>query len=167
VRIAFSAILVVTGVLCALSWNVPFRTMEASLAAGATNAFFPAQADGFRWMVGPVEQRSVILVITTSCSSSMLVTPLSLAAGWLLLLPRMAIGYTLLGYGLAAGLLVGLSTCRQVMIGLAWHEWGNVSLWLSHDFVGSLLSLAAGVIALGALFYVSGKGNFIVKRQFD
>jgi hypothetical protein len=63
--------------------------MEAAMAARVTDVFTPSFSFGDRWVVEPVDGKSLILVVTASCTTSLLVAPLFVAAVWALLLRRL------------------------------------------------------------------------------
>ena len=76
---------------------------------------------------------------TTACTSAVLLIPLVAVAAASALAPLIRIRTALVALGAGGSVVVALSTTRLVLIALAWRAWGDRSLWVTHDLIGSLL----------------------------
>lgn len=156
----------VTGLLVVTVWSYPYRELEAALAAHVTGLVTPSFSFGDRWVVEPIGGKSLMLVVTGSCTTSLLVAPLFVAAVWALLLRRLRVSMTLVGLVLGIGILLALGTIRMAVIGLSWHRWGVVSAWVSHDLVGTLITISSAALALGTMLTIAARGSRVTRREF-
>ena len=165
-RVLLSTIVATTGLLMSTAWSSTYRVMEAHLAAASAGLAIDTNALGDRWSITTAAGDTLILVVTSTCTTSLLVVPLFVAATWLLLLQRMRPVAVLLG--LATGLLVllGLGTLRMCLIGLAWHRWGHGAIWVTHDVLGSLISVLAAAAALLVMLLVLTRSGRHEARRF-
>jgi exosortase/archaeosortase family protein len=161
-----SATTLVAGLLVVTVWSYRYREMEAALAARFTDVFTPSFSFGSDWVVKPVAGKSLILAVTSSCTTSLLVAPLFVAGAWALMLRRLRITMTLTGLILGIAVLLTMGTLRMALIGLSWHRWGRVSAWVSHDVVGTLITVASAALALGVMLTVASRGSRTTTREF-
>jgi exosortase/archaeosortase family protein len=165
-RAAVGAATLVAGLLVMTSWSYRYREMEATLAAHLTDVFTPSFSFGDRWVVEPADGKSLLLVVTPSCTTGLLAAPLFVAGVWGLLLRRLRISLTMAGLVLGLAVLLTLGTIRMSLIGLAWHRWGRVSAWVSHDLVGTLITVLSAALALGVMLTVASRGSHTLTREF-
>ncbi|MEU8782891.1 exosortase/archaeosortase family protein [Streptomyces sp. NPDC048637] len=152
-------------------WAHTYRSFEALAAGKAAGLFTSTIVLGDAFHVphsagSDSDGHGLWIAVTAACTTTILLVPLVLIAAWAVLQPRIRPAMALLG--LAAGLVVLLmtGTARLAGIGLAWHWWGARSFWLSHNLVGSLISLIATVVALGVQFKVTGLRSPAARRSF-
>ncbi|MBD0672431.1 archaeosortase/exosortase family protein [Streptomyces sp. CBMA156] len=88
------------------------------------------------------------IALTTGCSSALLIAPLALVAGVLLLFGTRGPGRVLLGFVLAAALVVAANLGRLTLIVAMQHRYGDEGFGWTHVLFGSVLMMAAGLIAL-------------------
>lgn len=165
-RLAIALALAAAGVLTPTLWSGRYREMEAWLAAHSTALVTPATSFGDRWLVEGRPTRSVVLVVTSSCSTGILVMPLLLAGALALMVRRIQPLPALIGLAAGLLLLICAGTVRLTMISLAWHEWGSQSKWLSHDLLGTLITLLSGAAALGVMLVIGSRRDRTSPRAF-
>ncbi|MGZ4531408.1 MAG: hypothetical protein ACXVXP_03540 [Mycobacteriaceae bacterium] len=166
VRRLFAVTFVLIGVLVATVLSVPYRGMEALLASRLTGLITPTFNFDDRWVVEGQPGRSLILIVTAACTSSLLVGPLFFVAAWAVLQQRMRPWAVVSGLLCAMVIVLGIGTVRMSLIGLAWHSWGRSSAWVSHDVTGTVLTLLSGVIGLATLFLVAARLSPAPARRF-
>ncbi|MFI2609525.1 archaeosortase/exosortase family protein [Kitasatospora sp. NPDC018619] len=88
------------------------------------------------------------IALTTGCSSALLIAPLALLAGVLLLFGTRRPSRVLLGFALAAGLVVAANLGRLTLIVAMQHRYGDEGFGWTHVLFGSVLMMAAGLAAL-------------------
>ncbi|MFE4972007.1 archaeosortase/exosortase family protein [Kitasatospora sp. NPDC056651] len=88
------------------------------------------------------------IALSTGCSSALLIAPLALLAGVLLLFGTRRPTRVLLGFALAAGLVVAANLGRLALIVAMQHRYGDEGFGWTHVLFGSLLMMAAGLVAL-------------------
>ncbi|MFE4513841.1 exosortase/archaeosortase family protein [Kitasatospora sp. NPDC056783] len=88
------------------------------------------------------------IALSTGCGSALLIAPLALLAGVLLLFGTRRPTRVLLGFVLAAGLVVAANLGRLTLIVAMQHRYGDEGFGWTHVLFGSLLMMAAGLIAL-------------------
>jgi hypothetical protein len=108
----------------------------------------------------------VWFVVTTLCTSSVLLVPLVLVGAWAMTVPIIRVRSVAAGLALGSTVVVALSTARLVMISLSWRVWGPDSLWVTHDLMGTVISLIAMTAGLGILIVVAGMRDRNQRRPF-
>jgi hypothetical protein len=165
-RVALACGLIAIAVAILTVWSAPYRSVEAHAASWVVGLFTPTRLYGNEWMVAG-HGSGLWFVVTTICTSGLIVLPLLGFAAWATLMRRVKVSMALAG--LLAGTLVvlALSTARLAMIGLSWWQWGYPSLWLAHDFVGTFISLIAMGLGLGIQVTVTGRWGKMERRTFE
>ena len=165
-RIALACGLLALGVAIVTVWSQPYRSAEAHAASWVVGLFTPTRLYGNEWLVSG-HGSGLWFVVTTLCTSGLLVLPLLGFAAWATLMRRVKVSMALAG--LTAGMLVVvlLGTARLAMIGLSWWQWGYPSLWLAHDLVGTFISLIAMALGLLVEVTVTGRWGKMERRTFD
>jgi exosortase/archaeosortase family protein len=147
-------------------WSAPYRSMEAHAAAWVVGLFTPTRLYGNEWLVTG-HGSGLWFVVTTICTSGLIVLPLLGFASWATLMRRVRVSMALAGLFAGTLVILVLSTARLAMIGLSWWQWGYPSLWLAHDFVGTLISLIAMAAGLGVQIAVTGRWGKMERRTFE
>jgi exosortase/archaeosortase family protein len=93
-------------------------------------------------------RRAIGLDITAECTVGVLLLPLLLAYCAFVIFRGVRIRSALTGLGQAFVIVAVANELRLVSIMVAWHRWGTTGLWVAHVLVGSIVSLAAVVVAL-------------------
>lgn len=88
------------------------------------------------------------IALTTGCSSALLIAPLALLAGVLLLFGTRGPVRVLLGFALAAALVLAANLARLTLIVAMQHRYGDEGFGWTHVLFGSVLMMAAGLAAL-------------------
>ncbi|MFG2907282.1 archaeosortase/exosortase family protein [Kitasatospora sp. NPDC048286] len=88
------------------------------------------------------------IALTTGCSSALLIAPLALLAGVLLLFGTRGPARILLGFALAAALVLAANLGRLTLIVAMQHRYGDEGFGWTHVLFGSVLMMAAGLTAL-------------------
>lgn len=88
------------------------------------------------------------IALTTGCSSALLIAPLALLAGVLLLFGTRGPARVLLGFVLAAALVAAANLGRLTLIVAMQHRYGDEGFGWTHVLFGSVLMMAAGLVAL-------------------
>ncbi|WP_316519674.1 archaeosortase/exosortase family protein [Kitasatospora brasiliensis] len=88
------------------------------------------------------------IALSTGCSSALLIAPLALLAGVLLLFGTRRPARVLLAFALAAALVAAANLGRMTLIVAMQHRYGDEGFGWTHVLFGSLLMMAAGLIAL-------------------
>ncbi|MGW8552600.1 exosortase/archaeosortase family protein [Streptomyces tubercidicus] len=151
-------------------WNGYYRKGEAFAAGKAAGIFTSTITldDSYHVTAAPGPYgHGVWIVVTMECTTSLMLAPVALLAAWAALQPRIRPVMTLLGFSSGLAILLALGTVRLAGIGLAFHRWGESSFWLTHNLVGSLISLFSAVIALAIQLKVMSLRNSAVPRSFD
>lgn len=165
VRPALAVVLAAVGVLASTSWGHSYRVLEARVASSATSLWTQSYAVDERWVVKTAQGNTLIVVVTSACTTSLLVLPLFLAGAVALLLPRLSMRWTVAALGAGSAVLFGLGTVRLSLIGYAWYRWGVGAIWVAHDVLGTIISVISAATALGLmLLVISRKGRFAGRR---
>ncbi|MEU3567800.1 archaeosortase/exosortase family protein [Kitasatospora sp. NPDC036755] len=88
------------------------------------------------------------IALTTGCSSALLIAPLALLAGVLLLFGSRGPARVLLGFVLAAALVLAANLGRLTLIVAMQNRYGDEGFGWTHVLFGSVLMMAAGLLAL-------------------
>jgi hypothetical protein len=165
-RVALACGLVALGVAILTVWSEPYRSMEAHTASWVVGLFTPTRLYGNEWLVTG-HGSGLWFVVTTICTSGLIVLPLLGFATWATLMRRVKVSMALAGLVAGALVVLLLSTARLAMIGLSWWKWGYPSLWLAHDFVGTFISLIAMAGGLLVQVAVTGRWGKMERRTFE
>ncbi|CAM5540428.1 exosortase S [Leifsonia shinshuensis] len=118
-----------------------FRTVEATVTASVVQLVTAGHTNSagsivyFGLGTGNVEG----IVITTLCSTVVLVTPLLALAGILLLMPSFRVLRVTAGLLLALALAAACNLARYAAAAAAMQRWGRPGFDLVHEYLGSLL----------------------------
>jgi exosortase/archaeosortase family protein len=141
-----------------------FREVETALSRGiagwitgtTTSDFLPAHT--FYWALGT--PRAFGLIIQSDCSSSWLVGPLLVIAGFLATARRFRPARVVAAAVLAVALLFTTNLTRIAIIVWATNRYGyQHGFWWSHVIVGSLFTVVGSMLALAILLRVSVGGR--------
>ncbi|HEX3333255.1 MAG TPA: hypothetical protein VHS57_02885 [Acidimicrobiales bacterium] len=165
-RVAVALGLVALGVLILTAWSAPYRSVEAHAASWVVGLFTPTRLYGNEWLVSG-HGGGLWFVVTTICTSALIVLPLLGFATWATLMRRVKVSMALAGLAAGTAVVLVLSTARLALIGLSWWQWGYPSLWLAHDFVGTFISLVAMALGLGVQITVTGRWGKMERRSFE
>ncbi|MBO1414919.1 exosortase/archaeosortase family protein [Streptomyces sp. FH025] len=94
------------------------------------------------------------IALSTGCSSALLIAPLALLSGVLLLFGSRRPTRVLLGFVLAAGLVVAANLGRLTLIVAMQNRYGDEGFGWTHVLFGSVLMMAAALIALLLFLYL-------------
>jgi exosortase/archaeosortase len=147
-------------------WSTAYRSIEAQLASALVGAFTPSRVYQNEWHVTH-GGGGLWFVVTYLCTSSVLLIPLVLVGAWAITMPLVRLRSALCGLIAGSAVVIALSTVRLVMISLAWRMWGNGSLWVTHDLIGTIISLIAMSAGLGTLVVLTGTWDRRPRRHFD
>jgi exosortase/archaeosortase family protein len=147
-------------------WAVPYRDLEARAASALVNPFTPTRLYQNEWHVnhGGV---GTWFVVTFLCTSSVLLIPILLVGAWAATMPLVRLRSALAGMVTGIGVVVTLNTLRLAVIALSWSRWGDPSLWVTHDLIGTLVSLIAMTAGVGTQVIMTGATARAETRQFD
>ena len=165
-RVALAVGLIALGVAILTVWSEPYRSMEAHVASWVVRLFTPTRLYGNEWLVTS-HGSGLWFVVTTICTSGLIVLPLLGFATWATLMRRVKVSMALAGLFAGTLIVLVLSTARLAMIGLSWWQWGYPSLWLAHDFVGTFISLLAMAAGLGVQVAVTSRWGKVERRTFE
>ncbi|WP_276971855.1 archaeosortase/exosortase family protein [Ferrimicrobium acidiphilum] len=148
-------------------WNAPFRHFEAVLSAKLVGIFTSTAVYQDAWFVHGHQAGGMWFVVTTACSSALIVTPLLLVGAWFI--SRRSIPFMRALTGLVAGvaLVLIVNTLRETLIGLAWRAYGDGSIWLTHLVIGSFISLFAAIAAIAVFLLAIGIRRKKAAREFN
>lgn len=104
-------------------------------------------------------------LITTLCSTLVLVTPLLVLASVLLVFPRFRIRFIAKGALLALALAVGANIARFVLVAVALQVGGRGAFDIAHHYVGSILVILCAALAILLLLRVATVGGLKDRRQ--
>jgi exosortase/archaeosortase family protein len=127
-----------------------FRTVEAHVTAWVVQFF----TSGGTASVGSVVYYGLGthqvngLLITTLCSTVVLVSPLLALAGIMLVLPRFTIRDVGQGLGVALALVTLCNFMRYALTALAMQAWGQQGFDLLHHWLGSVLVILGFAVAI-------------------
>lgn len=167
VKLTLAAILVATSVAMVTVWNTPFRHIEAVLSARFVGLFTATSVDQDAWFVHGHHLGGMWFVVTTACSSALIITPLLLVGAWFISRRSIPIVRALVGLGAGVLTVIIINTLREALIGLAWRAWGNGSIWLTHLVIGSFISLFAAIFAVGVFLVMIGFKRKSAQREFS
>lgn len=155
-RAAAAAALVGLAVVVMTAWSASYRHLEAELTGVSSALFTHTLVYQQYWLLWH-DHTPMAFDVTRQCSSNLMVSPLLLLAALGTLL-RGRIGLLRVLLGLLAGVAtcVVLNTVRLDIIGLAYGHWGTDSHWLTHDLLGSLITVAASLLAVVVQVVVAG-----------
>jgi hypothetical protein len=165
-RVALATGLIAFGVAILTVWSEPYRSMEAHVASWVVGLFTPTRLYGNEWLVTG-HGSGLWFVVTTICTSGLIVLPLLGFATWATLMRRVKVSMAVAGLVAGTLIVLVLSTARLAMIGLSWWQWGYPSLWLAHDLVGTFISLLAMGAGLGVQVAVTGRWGKVERRTFE
>ena len=94
------------------------------------------------------------IALTTGCSSALLIATLAMLAGVLLLFSTRRPTRILLGFLLAAALIGGTNLGRLMLIVAMQHRYGEDGFGWTHILFGSVLMMAAALVALLLFLYM-------------
>lgn len=146
-------------------WSAAYRSAEASAASWVVSHATPSVAVGPAFHVRHRDTGAWFLV-STECTTGLLMVPLLMFAAFCVVQQRLRPVMVLVGLVIGAGLLMILGTIRLSTIGLAYHAWGEQSLWATHTLVGTLISLASTLAGLGVQAVVTGWRTPRRNREF-
>ncbi len=169
-RVCRWSLFTVLGLLCIgvpSVWLADYRTIEADAAAkvasmGATSF---AAGDAFH-LDGAAGHHGQWFQILPACSTALLLSPMLLLGAVATLAPRIRPRVAIAGLVAGASVLVLFGTARVAGVALAWHTWGDRSLWLTHALLGTLVSLMAGALAVMTQLSVMGWRGTPAGRSF-
>ncbi|KDN85331.1 archaeosortase/exosortase family protein [Kitasatospora cheerisanensis] len=99
------------------------------------------------------------IALTTGCSSALLIAPFALVLGLLLLFGHRRPGRLLLALGLAVALIAGTNLGRLTLIVAMQHRYGSAGFEWTHVLFGSVLMMAAALVALLLCLAVVARGS--------
>lgn len=144
-----------------IALNARVRALETTLSAhiagvitGTRTAAVPS-THTFYWLIGT--PHFVGLLITSDCTSAILIAPLLFVAALLALGGRVPPGRLIVGSALGSGLLFAANLLRLALITWATYHFGMPGFTWSHTLLGSVLSLAAVAGALVVLGLLAGR----------
>lgn len=140
-------LLMLSALLCTL-WSLPYRSLEASLVGRVLSAITATAIHADRFEVSNPSGSWMWFQVTMECTSAVLLVPLAVVAAWLVCQRRVRIRLVVLGLVVGWAIVAGSSTLRLFLIGFNYHHFGLSSFWLTHDFVGTLVSVISTLIAL-------------------
>ena len=140
--------------------------MEARLASGLASLVTPSYSLGDRWVLTTAHHDTLVLVVTSACTTSLLVAPLFLVGAGALLLRRLEVRWTFAALAVGVVVLLGLGTLRMGIIGLSWTRWGTGATWFTHDVLGTLISVVSAAAALGVMLLVITRRSRVEARTF-
>jgi exosortase/archaeosortase family protein len=159
-RLGAGGLFVALGILV-LAFNGRIRAVETRLSAhlaavvtGTRTAAVPG-THTFYWLVGTLHM--IGLLITSDCTSAILIGPLLFVAGFLSLGGRVPLSRLVPGAALAAAVLFAVNLLRLAAITWATYHFGMAGFTWSHTLLGSVLTLAALVGALVVLGSMAGR----------
>jgi exosortase/archaeosortase family protein len=82
-------------------------------------------------------------------------------------MPLVRLRVAIAGFASGGTVVVTMSVARLAVIGLSWHAWGDASLWVTHDLIGTLVSLVAMAAGVGIQLVVTGSWDRGERRAFD
>jgi exosortase/archaeosortase family protein len=134
-----------------------FRAVEATLTADVVQLVTSGHAHGAGSIVyfGLGTSHVEGIVITTLCSTVVLVTPLLALAGILLLMPSLRLTRVLLGLATALALAVACNLARYAAASYALQHWGRSGFDLVHEYLGSLLVIFGFALAFILLLRIA------------
>jgi exosortase/archaeosortase family protein len=157
-RAALALVLVAVSVAVLTTWQLDFRHGEALLAHLATSGLMDSTAVGDRWVVRSGSDLA-IFIVTSSCSVSSLTVALFAFGVFQLLTGRGSVARVLSALAVGLTVLLLLGTARLSTIGVAWRHFEQASFWLTHDLIGTVISLISTVLAFAAMVLVVGRGR--------
>jgi len=165
-RLLAGCILLLAVLLCSW-WSLPYRTIEAAITSQLL-AFVTTSTDysdhfGVSNALGTWQWFRV----TTECTSAVLLVPIAIATAWLVSQRRVRIDRALLGFGVGWAIVATASTFRLFAIGLNYHLYGMPSFWITHNLVGSLITLASTIFALFVQVRITTSGADKRGRSFE
>lgn len=134
-----------------------FRTIEAAVTAHVVQLVTTGHTNSagsivyFGLGTGDVEG----IVITTLCSTVVLVTPLLALAGILLLMPSFRAVRVTFGLLLALALAAACNLARYAAAAAAMQRWGRPGFDLVHEYLGSLLVIFGFAAAFILLLWIA------------
>lgn len=146
--------------------SIPYRSLEARVAATLVSCFTPIRLYRQEWLVTR-HDAALWFVVTTICTSSLLLVPLWIVAAWAATVRLIKLRMVLAGFAAGVPTVALISTARLVMVSVSWWKWGNPSLWVTHNLVGTLLSLLAMAAGLSVQIAVTGMRGDLRRRSFD
>jgi exosortase/archaeosortase family protein len=161
-----SGVLALIAVACVTVWNTPFRHLEAVLSARLAGIFAATSVYQDAWFVHGHHLGGMWFVVTTACSSALIVTPLLLVGAWFISRRSIPLIRAFTGLVIGVMLVIGINTLREVLIGLAWRAYGDSSIWLTHLVIGSFISLFAAIAAIAVFLLFIGVKHKKVTREF-
>lgn len=163
-RVLAAVIVVLTALLCSL-WSLPYRSIEAmttgrllgllTSSSEYSDHYGVAKGSAWQWFR-----------VTTECTSAVLLVPIAIVGAWMVCQRRVRIERALAGFAIGWLIVAGASTFRLLLIGLNYHFYGMSSFWVTHNMVGSLISLASTIAALFAQIRISTAGSEERARSF-
>jgi exosortase/archaeosortase family protein len=158
--------LVAFGVATLTTWSSPYRSLEARATEAVVGLFTSTRLYRNEWhMVHG--SRGVWFAVTSVCTSSVLLVPLIAVGAWTAAMPLVKLRVAFAGFATGGIVVVFMSTARLALIGLSWHAWGDASLFVTHDLIGTLVSLVAMATGVGVQLIVTGSWDRGERRIFD
>ncbi len=146
-RWAIAAVASVVAVGNLTAWSAAYRAVEARVAAIVVSTITPARVHHDAWRVAN-GRRAVWFVVTNACTSSVLLVPIAVIAAWCLVVPTVRARSALVGAATGAIVMVGVNTLRLAGVALAWWRWGTSSLLVTHDVLGTVMSIGAAAVGI-------------------
>jgi exosortase/archaeosortase family protein len=147
-------------------WSVAYRSAEARVASMVVGAFTSTRLYQTEWRVAHGGS-GVWFVVTSVCTSSVLLLPVVVVGAWAITMPLLRVRSVLGGIAAGSAVVVALNTARLVIISMSWRVWGGGSLWVTHDLIGTVISLVSTLAGLGTLIVVTGLRDKRAPRRFD
>jgi exosortase/archaeosortase family protein len=144
-------------------FNPAVRGIETVLSARFAGLITGSRAVGvshshtFYWLVGT--SRVTGLIITSDCTSAILIGPVLVAVAIFAFRRRVPAGRLFAAAVLVSGMLFVANLLRLGLITWATYHYGGPGFTWSHVILGSLLTLVAFAGALVALALVIGRGS--------
>jgi exosortase/archaeosortase family protein len=166
-RRAIGALSIVAfGIATLTTWSAQYRSLEARATEAVVGLFTSTRLYRNEWHM--VHGTSGLwFAVTSVYTSSVLLVPLIAVGAWAAAMPRVKLRVVFAGFAAGAAVVVIMSTARLALIGLSWHAWGNSSLYVTHDMIGTLVSLVAMAAGVGTQLVVTGSSDRGERRIFD
>ena len=150
----------------ATQWSESLRVFEARVASEVVGLFSRSAASGDVVYAGLGGTHPLALRITSTCTSGLLALPCLGAMCFYLLHRGVRLSAALLG--LATGVLVVfvLNEARLATMVAGWTEFGGKGLWIAHELIGTVISVVAVLLALGAQLRLSAWNSQPQAREF-